>query len=160
MSLLRGALTALLLAACHGAGSERPPSPSTRVAADTAVPAPADSNLAPVRLELNRTRARPGDRITLTLQNRSDRRYAFNPCTRALERRSEAGWRPVPEPDRICTMEAWLLPAGATRTAVTDLPSALEPGTYRVVLGLTAETPGPAVGDRVRAVSPPLAIAR
>lgn len=56
-------------------------------------------------------------------------------------------------------MEAWLLPAGATRTAVTDLPPRLDPGTYRVVLALTPETP-PAGGDRVHAASPPLVIAR
>lgn len=114
---------------------------------------PADTT-GPVTLAADSYHYPPGAKVGLTLTNRSDARYSFNPCNRILEQSSATGWTVVNEPGRACTMEAWILDVRGTRNATTDLPASLLEGRYRVVVELSREgTSAPA--ERVRAVSAP-----
>ena len=114
------------------------------VAVGACAPAPANS---PARdaarnggLEVSTDRAsyRAGEPLTLTVHNRGADTVAFNPCTRTLEAERGNAWTAVPEPARICTMEAWLLAPGGTRAGPTELPADLVAGRYRAVLGFSA----------------------
>lgn len=108
-------------------------------------------------LRTDKQQYRAGEKVTLTLENKGARSYAFNPCTRSLEREENGNWRVVEEPDRMCTMEAWILEPHGTRTGATELPQPLSAGRYRVVVRLTVEgsgTPAPAV----IAVSDPITV--
>ena len=114
------------------------------VAVGACAPAPANS---PGRdaarnggLEVSTDRAsyRAGEPLTLTVHNRGADTVAFNPCTRTLEAERGNAWAAVPEPARICTMEAWLLAPGGTRAGPTELPADLVAGRYRAVLGFSA----------------------
>src|SRR5688572_32046501 len=135
----------------------RPSAPSTDARDSAAVPAPTDS--APgsgaasatvrsdsVLLRTDKTQYKAGEQIALTLENRSASSYAFNPCARSIEREVGGAWTAIPETDRICTMEAWILDARGTRTGNTELPSSLTAGRYRVVVRVTVETPSAAAG--------------
>lgn len=102
---------------------------------DSVAPAPADS----VELRVDRNSYSATDTLHLTIANHSRGTYSFNPCTRMVERQTSSGWESLAEPDRICTMEAWLLAPDSTRTATTTLPHAIAPGTYRLALSLTRE---------------------
>ena len=95
--------------------------------------------------------------MTLTLENKGAAHYTFNPCSRSLERAEGSTWKPVDEPGRMCTMEAWLLDAHATRSGPTELPSPLAPGRYRVVVRLTMER-ADGTGSSVTAVSAPVTV--
>ncbi len=136
---------------------------------DTAKPSPSvDSTASPsatsgtradsVVLRTDKTQYRAGEKLTLTLENKSGSSYAFNPCTRSLERESGGSWSTVPEEGRICTMEAWILDAHGTRTGATELPSSLTAGRYRVVVRMTMESPGGAAASAVSAVSDPITV--
>lgn len=129
-----GLLLLVFAAACRQA-PDTPPIP--------AKPSSATAG-GPVTLELDRAQYGAGDRVELTLRNAGDRPYGFNPCTRALEQVTDGGSQPVDEGDRICTMELWLVDAGATRTAATTLPTALPAGRYRMVVTLRPEQAAPA----------------
>jgi hypothetical protein len=156
-------LLALAAAACR---SEPSDDQTSATPTDTTTPAPAtgapvaDSATA-VHLSTDKAQYRAGDRITLTLANRTGATYAFNPCTRSIENQTGTTWSAVAEEGRLCTMEAWMLEPNQTRTADTELPSTLRPGPHRVVIDLTRE--GAAAGataatDRVRATSPTITI--
>jgi Big-like domain-containing protein len=93
-----------------------------------------------VQVTADRSSYRPGDPITLTVENGSADTVTFNPCTRALEREQSGGWSPVAETGRICTMEAWMLAPGARRAGPTELPGDLAVGRYRAVLGFTVQS--------------------
>lgn len=123
------------------------------VSADTAA-ARTDS----VVLRTDKTQYRAGEAITLTFENRSASSYAFNPCTRGIEREENGSWAPVPEPDRMCTMEAWILDPRGTRTGPTELPTPLAPGRYRVVVRMTKEQPGGGQASAILAVSEPITV--
>ena len=114
---------------------------------------------APIEIRTDRTAYRAGDPLELTVLNRRRDTLAFNPCTRTLEREQNGGWEPLEEPDRICTMEAWILGPGETRSGRTELPSEVSPGRYRVVLAFTPEG-GAGVGHRLTARSAPVTVQR
>jgi hypothetical protein len=108
-----------------------------------------------VLLRTQKAEYRAGEALTLTVENRSGTSFAFNPCMRTVERDEGGTWTPVPESDRMCTMEAWILEPRQTRTASTELPTALSPGRYRIVVRMTTEQPSApatvvAVSDPIR----------
>lgn len=147
----------LALAACQPAAPEPAdslPAPGARDAA----PAPA-TPAGPVELRTDATTYAAGGQVGLTIVNRSDARFSFNPCTRAVQREVAGAWETVPEPDRVCTMEAWLLDPGATRTATTELPATLAGGRYRMALSLTRDGQQPPAEATV-ATSPPFTVGR
>lgn len=111
-----------------------------------------------VVLRTDKTQYRAGEAITLTLENRSASSYAFNPCTRGVEREENGLWTAVPEPGRMCTMEAWILDPRGTRTGPTELPTPLPPGRYRLVVRMTKEAPGGGRASAVLVVSEPITV--
>ena len=122
-------------------------------AASTSSTARADS----VTLRTDKSQYRAGEKMTLTLENKSAASYAFNPCTRSLEREDGSSWTAVPDEGRMCTMEAWILDPHGTRSGPTELPPSLTPGRYRVVVRLTQERAG-AAAPTVNAVSDPISV--
>lgn len=100
-----------------------------------------------LEITTDRARYRAGHSLMLTIRNRGADTVSFNPCTRTLEAQHEEKWLSVPEPARICTMEAWMLVPGGTRAGPTDLPADLAAGRYRVVLAFTAKSARPAAGQ-------------
>ena len=137
---------------------------------DSAVATPkADSTASPgasagtvrsdsVLLRTDKAQYKAGEQIALTLENKSAASYAFNPCTRVIEREDGGAWTAIPEPDRMCTMDAWILDPRGTRTGNSDVPASLTPGRYRVVVRLTVESPGGASSSAITAVSDPIAV--
>jgi hypothetical protein len=115
---------------------------------------PSDS----VLLRTDKTQYKAGEQLTLTFENKGASRYAFNPCTRLLEREEAGSWVPMPDEGRMCTMEAWILEPRGTRTGPTELPSPLAPGRYRVVVRMTVEPPGGAQTSAITAVSDPITV--
>jgi hypothetical protein len=110
-----------------------------------------------VLIGTDRSSYRAGDPLTLTVDNRSADSVAFNPCTRALEREQSGSWTAVPEPQRICTMEAWILAPGEHRAGPTELPGDLAAGRYRAVLAFTVESANPPA-TRTEARTPPFGV--
>ena len=160
------ATTLTLASGCSSGGTrEGDTSQSAPAAAqpDTARPAPSGADTVAVRadsvvLRTDKTQYSAGEAITLTLENRSGVGYAFNPCTRAVERDENGTWTTVPEPGRMCTMEAWILEPRESRAGPTELPTPLSPGRYRVVVRMTREQPGGARGSAAVAVSDPITV--
>jgi hypothetical protein len=150
----------LALAACQPASepADSAPPPEVRGETPTSTPSPA-APTGPVELRTDRTSYAPGGQVGLTIVNGGTAGYSFNPCTRAVQREVNGAWEPVPEPDRVCTMEAWLLEPGATRTATTELPASLAEGRYRLAISLS---PGsqPAPATPVIATSAPFTVGR
>jgi hypothetical protein len=162
------AVTAVIAATMLGLGGCRARGPGS--AADSArsgartdtLPAPgaaapsarADS----VVLRTDKSAYRAGEKMTLTFENRSARSYAFNPCTRTLEREENGTWTALPDEGRMCTMEAWILDANGTRTGTTELPTPLPAGRYRVVVRMTVETVGGSTAPPINAVSDPITV--
>ena len=142
------------IAACQPA----PPGPTgtPSAGADTAG-ADTTQAMGPLELRTDRERYQADDQVGLTFVSHAEATYSFNPCLRTVEREGGGGWEAVEEPDRVCTMEAWLLEPGATRTADTDLPGSLAAGRYRLVVPFTKEDPPPA--EHTQAVSAPITIA-
>lgn len=132
----------------------RPDSNRTRAAAPSDSTTRADS----VVLRTDKTQYRAGEQVTLTFENKGARSYAFNPCSRSVEREANGAWTAVPEDGRMCTMEAWILDAHGTRTGQTELPSPLAPGRYRVVVRMTMDALGSAPAGAVSAVSDPITV--
>jgi len=134
----------------------------------TAAPARADSTPASsasgttrsdsVLLRTDKTQYRAGEKMTLTLENKSAASFTFNPCTRSIERQDGAVWTALPDEGRMCTMEAWLLDPHGTRSGATDLPSPLPAGRYRVVVRLTREQTAGAAAAAMTAVSDPITV--
>ena len=92
-----------------------------------------------VELRTDRRSYAVSDTLHLTIANHRHGSYSFNPCTRVMEHESPSGWEPVPEPNRMCTMVAWLLAPDSARSATTTLPSSIAAGRYRLSLVLTRE---------------------
>jgi hypothetical protein len=169
LAMLIAATTSVLASACSSRGTREadtagsaPPSSAQPDTSRTA-PSGAVGDTAAVRadsvvLRTDKTRYRAGEAMTLTLENRSASSYAFNPCTRAVEREENGRWAVVPEPGRMCTMEAWILEPRGTRAGPTELPTPLSPGRYRVVVRMTREPPGGGEGSAVLAVSEPITV--
>ncbi|CAN5722219.1 MAG: hypothetical protein H0U67_12620 [Gemmatimonadetes bacterium] len=74
--------------------------------------------------------AAAGQSVTLSLNNQTAWPVGYNLCTSLLERESGGNWEPVRE-DRICTMELRMLAPEADTQEQLELPTTLEPGTYR-----------------------------
>jgi hypothetical protein len=144
-----------VIAGCRGGGrsgsSDTPNAPARADSSQSAAPSTATRSDS-VILRTDKTRYRAGEKMTLTLENRSGASYTFNPCTRSIERESGGAWSKVAEEGRMCTMEAWILDPRGTRSGPTELPSSLAPGRFRVVVLLTREQPGGS-GSSVSAVS-------
>ena len=155
------------LCACQTRGSgetDSTPSAAPPAGSDTtpSSAAPGTSGDTTVRadsvvLRTDKTRYRAGESLTLTVENRSASSFAFNPCTRSLEREQNGSWVPTPEEGRMCTMEAWILDPRGTRTGTTELPSPLPPGRYRVVLRMSKESSG-APATPLAAASEPIIV--
>ena len=164
MRLDKQCLSTAIIVATVALGACRSGAP----AADSAVTTPkADSPASPsasagtvrsdsVLLRTDKAQYKAGEQIALTLENKSAAGYAFNPCSRAIEREDGGSWTAIPELDRMCTMEAWILDPRGTRTGNTELPASLAPGRYRVVVRLTVESP--AGGSAITAVSDPITV--
>jgi hypothetical protein len=125
--------------------SAAPPIASNTVRADSVV------------LRTDKAQYRAGEKITLTFENKSGSSYTFNPCTRLVERESGGSWTTVPEDNRMCTMEAWILEPRGTRSGATELPATMAPGRYRVVVRMTMET-SPGSASAVSAISDPITV--
>ena len=152
-------LGALGMLACGAPRADGGDAPAARRDGGAAAAAPADT-AGPVALRLDAARYAPGARVGITIVNRADARYTFNPCPRVVEHEVDGAWRAVEE-DRVCTMEAWLLDPRGTREATTELPARLAAGRYRMVIAFSQEAVG-ADGrpvQPVRAVSAPFDVA-
>jgi hypothetical protein len=141
-----GLATAIAVVAC----APSPPAGS---------PAHASADDGGVEVTTDRSSYRAGDPVTLTVQNGRADTIAFNPCTRTLEAERAGTWSLVPEPQRICTMEAWILGPGERREGPTELPADLSVGRYRAVLAFTVESANPST-ERLEARSAPFSLER
>jgi hypothetical protein len=110
-----------------------------------------------VQVSSDRSGYRAGESLTLTVHNGSADTVTFNPCTRALEREQSGRWSAVSEPQRICTMEAWILAPGEQRAGPTELPADLAAGRYRAVLAFTVES-AKSGSERLEARTAPFAV--
>ena len=153
------------LAGCRSGtpGSASGDSATTPTRTDTASPAPTPTANATVRsdsvlLRTDKTQYKAGEKLTLTFENRSAASYAFNPCTRSLEREDAGSWKPMPDEGRMCTMEAWILDPRGTRTGATELPATIAPGRYRVVVRMTVDAAGGTQASAITAVSDPITV--
>jgi hypothetical protein len=158
-------MAAVALGACRSGTPDAGTGDSAAVPAQTDTSQPASSGTTPptirsdsVLLRTDKATYKAGEQIALTLENKSASGYAFNPCTRSVEREDGTAWTAVAEPDRMCTMEAWILDPRGTRTGNTELPTPLVPGRYRVVVRLTVESPGAASNTAITAVSDPITV--
>jgi hypothetical protein len=73
--------------------------------------------------------------VRLVLSNGSTGDLGYNLCFHTLERRTGDAWAPVNQLT-VCTAELRTLVPGAQATFDTNLPPALEPGTYRYRVAL------------------------
>ena len=156
--LLACVAVAVLVACRAGSrGASTGDSGTTPARADTS---PASSAASPradsIALRTDKARYRAGEKMTLTFENRSSVSYAFNPCTRTIERENGTAWSAVAEEGRMCTMEAWVLDPHGSRTGPTELPSTLAAGRYRVAVRMTPDQAGGA--PAVVAVSDPITV--
>lgn len=137
----------------YGRGAEVTRSETTRARGDTM----AGQEASGAELKVDKSSYRAGDRVGMGITSRTSDTLGFNPCTRSIERMSGSTWVVQPEPNRMCTMELWLLEPRASRQANTELPTSIGVGTYRLVLLLsrqrTAPAGSPANWGTVRAVS-------
>ena len=159
------AVAILALAGCHSGtpGSASGDSAAAPARTDTTPATPAPTASATVRsdsvmLRTDKTQYKAGEKLTLTFENRSAASYAFNPCTRSLEREESGAWKPLPDEGRMCTMEAWILDPRGTRTGTTELPATIAAGRYRVVVRMTVEGTGSTPASAITAVSDPIAV--
>ena len=159
LAVLGASIAALGACAQTGAGSTD--SAVTPARTDTATP-PASASATPtvrsdsVVLRTDKAQYKAGEKMTLTLENRSAATYAFNPCTRSIEREEAGTARALTDEGRMCTMEAWILAPRGTRSGPTELPATMTPGRYRVVVRLTVE--GSAAAAAIMAVSDPIRV--
>lgn len=138
----------------------RPSTPASGTP-DSTTPTPAPSASATVRsdsvlVRTDKTQYHAGEKVTLTFENKSATKYTFNPCSRSLEREQNGSWVAVPDPGRMCTMEAWVLDAHGTRNGDTDLDSPLDAGRYRIVVRMTPDMPNATTS--ISAVSDPITV--
>lgn len=114
---------------------------------------------APVALRLDRSEYRAGGQVGMAIVNGTDDTFVFNPCVRVVERQTGTGWTPIEEPDRVCTMEGWLLGPRETQNASTELPATLAPGRYRLGIPMSRDVGAP-TDEKVVATSEPFAVVR
>ena len=111
-----------------------------------------------VVLRTDKSQYHAGEKVTLTFENKSSRSYAFNPCTRTIEREENGTWTALPDAGRMCTMEAWILDPHGTRTGPTELPSPMGAGRYRIAVRMTVESTDATSAAPVIAVSAPITV--
>ena len=161
LSLAAVSLVVVALSACRPSAPGGGPSDSANPVqrSDSAALQPATNTVRAdsVILRTDKTQYRAGEKIALTFENRSASSYAFNPCSRSVERESGGSWTPVPEENRMCTMEAWILDPHGTRSGDTELPATMSPGRYRVVVRMTMER-SPGTATAVSAISDPITV--
>ncbi len=122
-----------------------------------APPATRSDSTRPIELRTDRTTYRAGDQVTMTIVNHTSQGWAFNPCTRIIERNNGGRWEATPDARR-CTMIAWILKGGETRTATTNFDSSLNAGSYRLVIGFSPD--GPSQAQQTTAASAPVTITK
>lgn len=149
------ALQSLVLASAMAIACQRTPP-----GADAGAPPTQASQPSGVTIALDRTSYSRGDRVQLSVTNHTTDQLGYNPCTRSIERQQGTGWSLIVEPGRVCTMQLYLLNAHTTRTDPTELPPNLNPGTYRIALAFTRESPGanPQTATPIRVVSAPFQV--
>jgi hypothetical protein len=145
------------------AGGCRPSAPGSSASDSTPTPSASSPSAASTRsdsvvLRTDKSQYRAGEKVTLTFENKSSRSYAFNPCTRTIEREENGAWTALPDAGRMCTMEAWILEPRGTRTGPTELPSPMAAGRYRVVVRMTVETTDGTAATPVIAASDPITV--
>ena len=137
----------VILIACGGDPARRPdvsgadsvaPVPDSTMKRDTQSKAPE-----PVRIATDLRSYRAGDPVELRITNTTATTYTFNPCMRVIQQQTgdAASWAEIKE-ERICTMIAHMLEPNATRSERTELGEALKPGTYRLMIRFTPDSPG------------------
>ncbi len=144
-------------------GGCRPSAPGSSAADSTPTPSASAPSTTSTRsdsvvLRTDKSQYRAGEKVTLTFENKSARGYAFNPCTRTIEREENGTWTALPDAGRMCTMEAWILDPHGTRTGPTELPSPMAAGRYRVVVRMTVETADATSATPIIAVSDPITV--
>lgn len=159
-------VSALVLVACSGTGG----STDTTRADSTVVSAPAvhDSTARPdtgnvpaggeLELRTDKTTYRAGGQVGLTIVNPTSSSYAYNPCTRWLERDVSGEWVKLEEM-RVCTMIAHILPPRTSRSEKTDITPGIVAGRYRLSIGFSVQdssTPS----RSVRVIAPPITVTR
>lgn len=122
----------VLLAIGCGKNSSDQPSP----------PASSSSSSAAVTIATGETSYTAGAPVPISIVNNGTDTLAFNPCTRILEHEGGGSWATFTEPNRMCTMEAWILGAHETRPATITLPDSIAAGTYRIAINFGAQAPG------------------
>lgn len=157
------AASLILLTACYGTGSNS----DTSRADEPVVSGPVVHDTVPrsdtvtipdsgeVQLRTDKTSYRGGEEVALTLINPTKFSYAYNPCTRLIEREVNGKWVELEEA-RVCTMIAHILAPRSSRSEKTTLTSGLEPGRYRLILMLSAQ--GQAEESRGVRLSAPITI--
>jgi hypothetical protein len=115
-------------------------------------PAPRPDSGNEIHITTNAASYAPGAAVGLSIHNATAHQFAFNPCTRHFEREAHGE---VTEPNRMCTMEAWLLEPNGTRDASVSLPAVIEPGTYQVRIDFAAQDSS---GLQVHAISNPFTV--
>lgn len=97
-----------------------------------------------------------GATLQLELINASEATLGYNLCaTGRLEQLRAGQWKAFDTSGRVCTMELRLLSANARQDAGYRLPSTIDAGTYRLVVGFSVESSG---GGRVTASSAPFVL--
>lgn len=151
---LAGLAVSATMVACQSA-----PTPDARSGQPVdSVPATAPDG--PITLRTDGAEYAAGGAVGLTIASAAEATYSFNPCTRIVEVRDGAVWNAVDEGGRVCTMEAWLIEPGASRTATTELPEPLAAGQYRMVIAFTREGDAQSSPERFSATSPPFTVSR
>ena len=157
------AMAAIALGACRsntpdaGDSGMAPPAAKADSAPSSGAAPTATSRSDSVLLKTDKAQYKAGEQIALTFENKSAASYAFNPCQRSVEREEGSAWMSVSEPNRMCTMEAWILDPKGTRTGNTELPTPLTAGRYRIVVRMTVDSPT-ASGAAIPAVSDPVTV--
>lgn len=103
---------------------------------------PGDSRMEGVTVSTTASSYTPGSRVGLRITNNTSSTLGYNACTRTLEHETNGNWNPIPEPNRMCTMQITLIEPGQTRSDATDLPNSLPVGTYRIVISMSRQEPG------------------
>lgn len=84
-----------------------------------------------VRVTSLDTVATAGSLLNVRFESQSAQGVWFYPCTREVQRLVSGVWQTVPEADRWCFSEVYLLAPQTVRTERTHLTAGLGPGTYR-----------------------------
>jgi hypothetical protein len=141
-----------ILLACSGKKPEKSAAGDTAATDSMAAPAPRPDSGNEIHITTNAASYAPGAAVGLSIHNATAHQFAFNPCTRHFEREAHGE---VTEPNRMCTMEAWLLEPNGTRDASVSLPAVIEPGTYQVRIDFAAQDSS---GLQVHAISNPFTV--